>query len=362
MKYGSRSKGPMEVSEMPTPHILNALKRQGVRMEVKAEMMRTLEARGIAPPNQKPRPSRRPVEPSDGSMIAFQPLRFPFDHINNRIVTDLPVHGSSAAWVASFITADSIFAFDQSTYGVPVQYVSSETQPMTFDDAAESDNVIYPAIDGSIVDAFGSTDSAWLAFDQQKRAIYEVYSVHVGDPTKAFSGSYWSLNSNALRTDGHTSASESGLPVSTSICRYEEVRAATPQHALIAALSWPAVKNSYVWPARHVAVRAGASAVGVPLGSRIRLKSSYAIPGGISATTSRILQCLKTYGAFISDRSGVLSDPTMTGQFTIYMELDGNFIVTKAELSHLTGIPSALEFVDESGVQLDPNSGICTQP
>ena len=264
--------------------------------------------------------------------------------------------------MAAFLTGAWIDVFDQSTYGLPIQYGGEGTVTMTFDDAGESDAVPYPAITRSVVDGFGSTDSSWLAVDQDHRTLYEVYSVHVGDPTKAFSGAKWDLRSNNLRTDTWTSSSESGLPMATSIVRYGEAQGAMPKHALVAAISWPAIKNAYVWPARHVATITGSSAVGIPLGSRIRLKSSYSIPGGLSNTTTHILQCLKTYGAFISDRSGDKATPTLTGTLSLYLEPDGNLFIPKAELPNLTGMASALEFVDESGVQISANSGACTQP
>ena len=64
--------------------------------------------------------------------------------------------------------------------------------------------------------------------------------------------------------------------------------------------------NGYVWPASH---RAGASAGALPLGARLRLKSSKSL-AGYPAYIQNILRAMQTHGLIVADNG---SDLYVTG-------------------------------------------------
>jgi hypothetical protein len=79
------------------------------------------------------------------------------------------------------------------------------------------------------------------------------------------------MNTNQRRPEGWTSADAAGLAIFPGLVRYDEVydNAVTEiGHALRVTVR---ATNGYVWPASH---RAGSTAGALPMGARLRLKSS----------------------------------------------------------------------------------------
>jgi hypothetical protein len=105
------------------------------------------------------------------------------------------------------------------------------------------------------------------------------------------------LSSNALRTDGWTSADAAGLPIFPGLVRYEEVQAGEIRHAL--RITVPSSQKGYILPATHEA--GSSSNVNLPpMGLRVRLRSSFDI-SGFTAGVQVILRALKKHGAFVAD-------------------------------------------------------------
>lgn len=287
------------------------------------------------------------------------PIRFPSDSIFNRQVSAVPLHAMSDTWREFFDASAGLTTWTSGTYGMGIQDVTGVPgRLMTF--VWDSDLCPFPLQDNTVFDRPGA-DQVWRGVDTKNNVLYEIYSIMLGQSghnDHAYCGARWYLDSNRLRPEGWPSASESGLPLSPLTLRYDEAHEGEIRHALAFSLSWPAVANSYVWPARHVATyKLGILPNAIPLGTRLRLRSDYQVPAGTSLEASRVLVALREYGAFLSDRNGSISTPS-SGQFTLAAEIDPRWGSILDEITQrTTGISQYIEFVDESKFMADPNSG-----
>lgn len=286
-------------------------------------------------------------------------IRFPSDSVFNRQISAVPLHAMSDTWREFFPLTSGFTTWTSGTYGLGIQDVTGvPAREMTF--LWASDSCPFPLQDNTVFDRPGM-DQIWRGVDTRTDELFEIYSVQLGangHNDRAVAGARWDLNSNRLRPDGWPSASESGLPLSPLTLRYDEAHQGEIRHALAFSLSWPAVANSYVWPARHVATyKRGILPNAIPLGTRLRLRSDYQVPAGTSLEASRVLVALREYGAFLSDRNGSISTPS-SGQFTLAAEIDPRWGTILDEVTQRTiGIAPYIEFVDESKFMADPNSG-----
>ena len=70
-------------------------------------------------------------------------------------------------------------------------------------------------------------------------------------------GAVWSLDSDALRPAGWTSADAAGLPILPGLVNYDEVASGAMDHAIRFTVA--CTQESYLWPARHEAGQPDAS-------------------------------------------------------------------------------------------------------
>jgi hypothetical protein len=97
------------------------------------------------------------------------------------------------------------------------------------------------------------------------------------------------------RPDGWTSADAAGLAILPGLARYEEAASGRDiRHAFRVTVR---STNGYVWPASH---RAGSSSGALPMGARLRLKSSKNLSGH-PAYIQRIFRGMQTYGLIVAD-------------------------------------------------------------
>ncbi|HXK12079.1 MAG TPA: hypothetical protein VMT70_20740 [Vicinamibacteria bacterium] len=152
-------------------------------------------------------------------------------------------------------------------------------------------------------------DRHLLLVDKDNRLLFELYRVHWnGSEWQAGSGGAWLLDSDARRPEGWTSADAAGLAILPGLVRYDEVFGADPiRHAFRVTVRYT---NGHVWPASHTA-STSSSADALPMGARLRLKSSVAL-GSLSAALQRIGQALKTYGLIVADNG---SNMYVTGAY-----------------------------------------------
>jgi hypothetical protein len=198
-----------------------------------------------------------------------------------------------------------------------------------FDYADESDGVdhatgisypFYPIPDEAItqvhwieggqpgnVDLRSSSDRHLLIVDSVNRYLYELYNVfYDGARWHAGSGAFFDMNTNTRRPDGWTSADAAGLAIVPGLVRYDEVAGtAEIRHAFRVTVR---ATNGYVYPASH---RAGSTTGALPMGARLRLKSSKSL-AGFSPDVQKIFRAMQRYGLIVADNG---SDMYISGTY-----------------------------------------------
>jgi hypothetical protein len=180
--------------------------------------------------------------------------------------------------------------------------------------------------------------------------LYELYSAYpqADGSWNAGSGAVYSLNSDALRPAGWTSADAAGLPILPGLVRYDEVAAGRIQHAL--RFTAAVTQKAYVWPARHHASSNTSTSV-PPMGTRVRLKASVDI-SSFSPANQVILQALKTYGLLLADNGS-----------NWYVSGAPDSRWNDSDLAALHQISGgSFEVVDATSLMIDPNFGQARQP
>src|SRR5581483_4115165 len=118
------------------------------------------------------------------------------------------------------------------------------------------------------------------------------------DGTKwtAYSGAHWDMNTNNRRPDTYTSADAAGLQILPGLVRYDEV---TGPNEITHAFRFTVLHtNGYVYPASHEA--GGVHAGALPMGARLRLKSSTII-SSYPAEVQKIMRAMMKYGIIVAD-------------------------------------------------------------
>jgi len=270
---------------------------------------------------------------------------FPLNNIWNRRIDNLPIHASSATWISNSGTA--LQANFNALGGIPVN-TSTSTDALvsvtftTF--PAESDPGPYRIPLNAAIEAAG--DAHCLCYDTSNNILYELYGASAGGSSwTASNGAKWDLSSNALRTEGWTSADAAGLPVAPGLVQYDEIyTAGVINHAIRIVLPGTV---GHIWPSTHTAGPQPANSP--PLGARLRLKASYNI-SGFSAGEQVLYRCLQQYGAFVADNSAGTTA-------VVQGATDGRWVGTPFN-GGLSGMPalSNFEYVDESAVMLSSTS------
>ena len=128
--------------------------------------------------------------------------------------------------------------------------------------------------------------------------LYELYNTQ--NPSNggftAASGAIWKLDSNALRTEGWTSADAAGLPVLAGLVRLDEVKRGEITHAI--RFTMDSSQNAYIHPATHAAGDVNAALP--PMGLRLRLKASFD-DSAFTGASKVITTAMKKYGVMLAD-------------------------------------------------------------
>ncbi len=281
---------------------------------------------------------------------------FPVDNVWRARVDGLRPDANSDAYVASVGASGGLHpdfgagVFDGGPIGIPFITIDGGVTPaaITFAYADESDPGPYPIPPDAPIEggACSRGDRHLLVVDASDCTLYEVYAAQSrrDGSWRAGSGAIFDLRSNALRPRGWTSADAAGLPILPGLVRYEEVAAGEILHAL--RFTAPRTRDDFIWPARHAASSSGDPNL-PPLGQRFRLKSTVDL-SGFSASNRVILTALQRYGMFLADNgsawflSGVPDDRWDNDDLHALQ----------------TGIHGGdFEAVDESSLQMDPDSG-----
>jgi hypothetical protein len=134
--------------------------------------------------------------------------------------------------------------------------------------------------------------------------LYELYnaSPNSDGSWNADSTAVWDLLGDEKRPWTWTSADAAGLPIFPGLVRYDEVAAGKIQHAFRFTL--PKTSAAFTPPASHAAGTTSNSSA-PPMGTRLRLKSSYDI-SGFSTQMQVILTAMKHYGLILADNGSAL--------------------------------------------------------
>ena len=192
--------------------------------------------------------------------------------------------------------------------GIPYMVVSGTQRAVPIDIgvyAHESDAGPYPVPPDAPIEGGpgGTNDRHVIVVDRDNNRLYEMYRAFpVGDGSwKADGGAVFHLDSNRVRPmagEGWSSADAAGLPIFPGLVRYDEASRGLIAHAL--RFTVERSRKAYVPPATHWA-SPNPSPNLPPMGMRVRLKASFAIPDDFSTEGKAILQALKTYGMFMAD-------------------------------------------------------------
>ena len=264
---------------------------------------------------------------------------FPRDNWWNLDISTAPVDAASASYI-SFVGATRRlhpdFGGDASPgsvdiYGFPYIVVDSSVpkQVVQFQWPDESDGVnhstetsypFYPIpveaqtqphwVEGGApgnVDQRSSADRHMLIVDRDARTLYELYNVFFdGSTWHAGSGAFFDLSRNDRRPDTWTSADAAGLAILPGLVRYDEALGTSEiGHAFRVTVR---ATNGYVYPASH---RAGSTLGALPMGARLRLKSTKNL-SGYTADVQRIFRAMQRYGLIVADNG---SDMYISGAY-----------------------------------------------
>jgi hypothetical protein len=202
---------------------------------------------------------------------------------------------------------------------------------VTFDYADESDGVdasgqptpFYPLpsqaatqphwVEGGApasIDQRAQGDRHLLVIDCAQRHLYELYNVYF-NPTQqkwyAGSGAFFDMSTNNRRPDGWTSADAAGLAIFPGLVRYDEAWSdaiADIGHAFRVTVR---ATNGYVYPASH---RAGSTSGALPMGARLRLKTSVNGADPVLRTSDphvrKIFRAMQKFGLIVADNGSDL--------------------------------------------------------
>ncbi len=230
---------------------------------------------------------------------------FPLDNPWNADISGATIHPDSDDIIDYINAHGGDFVHpdfgENPAYGIPYITVpgTQPKVPVTFDYDDESDPGPYPIPSNAPVE--GGGDRHVIVIDKDNCVLYETYaSSYVGGSQNAWeagSGAIYNLNSNALRTDGWTSADAAGLPIFPGLARCTEAESGEIKHAFRFTVG--TTKNDYIYPATHEA-GSNDDAFAPPMGLRLRMKNGYNT-SGFTGQSLAIVNALKKYGMILAD-------------------------------------------------------------
>ena len=253
--------------------------------------------------------SSAPVDPASASYIAFiGPTRGMHPDFGGNVSPgSVEIYGYPYAVVDSAVTLKTV-QFQYSDESDGVNHTTDQSFPFypIPDEAITQAHWVEGGEPGN-VDRRSSSDRHLLIVDRDRRHLYELFNVfHDGAQWHAGSGAFFDLNSNARRPDGWTSADAAGLAIVPGLVRYDEVFGTQEiRHAFRVTVR---ATNGYVYPASH---RAGSTQGALPMGARLRLKSSRNI-SGFTPEVQRIFRAMQRYGLIVADNG---SDMYVSGTY-----------------------------------------------
>lgn len=249
------------------------------------------------------------------SLNGFVP--FPINNPWNTDISSAPVDPNSdniINFIGSSVALHPDFGsgtFNKQSIGIPYQVEDTTTQAMVKVKlglyASESDPGPMPIPSNALIEGYpnpGTGDRHVLVLDRHNCWLYELYNSHLlkGGTWSGDSAAVWDMTANEQRPYTWTSADAAGLPIFVGLVRYDEVAAGAIKHAI--RFTVPTTRQAFVLPATHWA-SSNTSTSAPPMGTRLRLKSSFDI-SGFSAANQVILAALKRYGMILADNGSAI--------------------------------------------------------
>ena len=243
-------------------------------------------------------------------------VAFPADNAWNTDVSAAPVDPNSDALIASIGLTTGLHPdfgaglYNGSPIGIPYIVVAGTQARVAIGWTAyadESDPGPYPVPSNAPVEGAPDTtgDRHVIVIDRDHDRLYELGRAFINPDGSwnADCGAVFHLDSNSVRPTaqaGWTSADAAGLPIFPGLARFEEAALGPGgiRHAL--RFTVQRSRRAYVPPAMHFASSNTSSNL-PPMGMRVRLKASFAIPAGYSTATRALLTAMKTYGMIVAD-------------------------------------------------------------
>jgi hypothetical protein len=259
------------------------------------------------PPAPAPGGGAPPLPPAApaGPTIAGCPV-FPAANDWNRDISNEPVDPRSAALLQHIgpLNLHADFGADPAL-GIPFVVVpaSQPRVPMQFTFASQSDPGPYPYPDDvPIQGGRGSAGDRHAVVIESGRCLlsetFDAPWLGPGLGYRAGSGAIFDLLTGALRPDGWTSATASGLPIFPGLVRYDEVAAGEIRHALTFTAGTAA--RTFVHPGTHPGSSPDPDAP--PMATRLRLEATYDLSPA-KGMSRVILVALQKYGMFLVDEA-----------------------------------------------------------
>jgi hypothetical protein len=279
---------------------------------------------------------------ADAIVSALQIM--PKDNPWNEVITNRPVHANSAAIMAR-IRADvvainsnrnTLKVFPEMNYVlVPPTQALTQIKFVTYPDDSDFYGGTNPIATWPIPTTMpvetwpsgrpnGETNDTWqrTVIDQDRHSIvvqpgttprlFETWQAVLTTHTpnwEASNGAIFRFDSNALRPNGMTSGDAAGLPLFPALVRYDECERGVIEHALRIVVNKS--RKEYIYPATHYASSIDTTnpnfANYPAMGQRVRLKSSFSVPGTWSKQSKAVANALKKYGALVADNGGFFS-------------------------------------------------------
>jgi hypothetical protein len=220
------------------------------------------------------------------------------------------VDGTQAKKKVKFLYADESDGVDHDT-GKPLAFYPLPDQAITEPHWVEGGA---PAS----VDQRKKNDRHLLVIDCTNRHLYELYNVFHNTATGKWvggSGAFFDLTRNDRRPEGWTSADAAGLAIFPGLVRYDEAwNDDVPEigHAFRFTVR---ATNGHVYPASHTA---GNTAGALPMGARLRLKTSVNGQDPVLRTSDphvrKIFRAMQRHGLIVADNG---SDMYISGTFDV---------------------------------------------
>ena len=243
-----------------------------------------------------------PAPTARGPLLAGCPTFGP-DSEWNRDISGDPADQHSADYLA-FMNAGTMFIhpdFGAPEYGMPFKVVGGDQArvPMSFRYASQSNPGPYPF--PADIPIQTNDDRHAAVVDRDNCVLYETYYTwSASGGFSADSGARFDLRSSALRPDGWTSATASGLPMVPGLIRTEEaLDLGEIRHALLFTAGLTA--HGYLHPATH-STGTSAATYAPPMGLRLRLRADFDL-STYHGTSLVVLTALKRYGMFLLDNA-----------------------------------------------------------